>query len=191
VIGIPAGEKGEKGNKGDPGEKGETGSGIMIQGTDSVVNIKAKSATTLGLLWVASDTGTDSYATAVAAGDGLVSDGTGWFTIGPIRGPEGEPGTTLHSGLTDAANPDLHPISSITGLATALATISIDTGKFIIFKGKNNNTPANKYILEAGDYICGIWVEGGTELYAIDFAKYNGGTNTVITNYTLINYAIL
>lgn len=186
VLGIPKGDQGES-IKGDPGEQGPQGTGVTIQGQDSVADIKIKTATPAGLLWIATDTGTDSYATAVAAGDGLVSDGTGWFNIGPIRGPVGPAGTTLHAELSDTADPDCHPIDAITGLATALATISIDAGDFIIFKGELNTNPANKYTLETNDYICGIW----NEEFAISFAKYNGGGAGTITNYTLINYTIL
>lgn len=186
VLGIPKGDHGDS-IKGDKGDKGDQGTGVTIQGQDTVAIIKAKSPIIEGLLWIATDTGTDSYAVAVAAGDGLVSDGTGWFNIGPIRGPVGPAGTTLHTGLTDSGDPDLHPISSIVGLTAALATISVDVGDFILFKGAANTNPANKYTLETDDYICGIW----NEEFAISFAKYNGTDPNVITNYALINYTIL
>jgi hypothetical protein len=43
-------------------------------------------------MWVATDSGIDDYGKAIQPGDGLASDGTGWYNIGPFRGPAGTPG---------------------------------------------------------------------------------------------------
>lgn len=62
---------------------------LSIKGTDTISSILTKSAAIKNNLWISSDSGVDSYSTAVAVGDGLISDGFNWKTVGPIRGPEG------------------------------------------------------------------------------------------------------
>ena len=92
--GVP----GVQGTQGLQGIQGERGGGITIQGSDTVVNILLEDPTTAGLLWVATTTGTDDFANAVAIGDGLVSDGVGWRTVGQIKGDTGATGATGAAG---------------------------------------------------------------------------------------------
>lgn len=84
--------RGPIGITGDTGATGPAGGGITLQGSDTVVTILTKDASSAGLMWIATDTGTDDYANSVAIGDGLVSDGAGWITVGPVRGPQGDTG---------------------------------------------------------------------------------------------------
>jgi hypothetical protein len=65
---------------------------LTIKGTATSAVIITKNAAIKNSLWISSTTGTDSYGTAVVIGDGLISDGSGWKTIGQIRGPIGETG---------------------------------------------------------------------------------------------------
>jgi len=67
---------------------------LNIAGSDTVSNILAKPHTTIGETWLATDTGVDSSGVAVAIGDGLMANGSGWNSIGPIRGPAGATGAT-------------------------------------------------------------------------------------------------
>lgn len=84
--------RGPIGLQGDQGPQGPAGGGITMQGSDTVANILLKDASTPGLMWIAVDTGVDDDSTPVDIGDGLVSDGTKWLTVGAIRGPQGETG---------------------------------------------------------------------------------------------------
>ncbi|MFI1770124.1 hypothetical protein ACH5TX_00170, partial [Flavobacteriaceae bacterium MEBiC06459] len=78
--------------KGDTGEQGADGGGVTVQGSDTLANIFLKDNTVPGLMWIALDSGTDQGGNAVAIGDGLVSNGTQWITVGQIRGPQGPKG---------------------------------------------------------------------------------------------------
>lgn len=95
------GMQGAQGLKGDKGDDGVDGSGVTILGSDTIVNIKAKSGTP-GDMWISTDTGTDSAGTPVAIGDGIVYEGTQWLTVGPIRGPKGDKGDKGDIGNTGA-----------------------------------------------------------------------------------------
>lgn len=76
---------------GDQGIQGEQGSGVTIQGTDTIANILLKTNTE-GHMWVSTDSGLDDLGNTVTAGDGIVSAGTDWYTVGPVRGPTGPQG---------------------------------------------------------------------------------------------------
>jgi hypothetical protein len=65
---------------------------LTLLGTDTIANILSKDASPPNNMWMSSDAGFDSFGDAVVAGDGLVSDGTRWITVGLIRGPQGEDG---------------------------------------------------------------------------------------------------
>ncbi len=112
-LGLPAGSDGEKGDTGAAGNdgsdgiqgvtgatgpEGPAGTGIDIQGTDTVANILAKGHTTAGLSWLASDSGVDDDGLAVAIGDVLRSTGAKWVNIGPIVGPQGDQGIQGETG---------------------------------------------------------------------------------------------
>lgn len=84
--------RGPIGQQGEQGIQGPAGGGITMQGSDTVANILLKDDSTPGLMWIAVDTGVDDDGTAVAIGDGLVSTGTKWITVGAIRGPQGPQG---------------------------------------------------------------------------------------------------
>lgn len=101
----PVGPAGPDGPIGPEGPQGVAGTAVEIQGTDTVVNILLKVATTAGLMWIASDTGTDDNSNPVAAGDGMVSDGAGWGTVGPIRGPIGLTGDQGIQGIDGPTGP--------------------------------------------------------------------------------------
>lgn len=100
----PQGVKGVKGDTGDQGEQGlvgpqgPAGGGITLQGSDTVANILTYDDSVAGLMWIATDSGTDDYSNAVVAGDGLVSDGAGWLNVGPIKGDKGDTGPTGPTG---------------------------------------------------------------------------------------------
>jgi hypothetical protein len=72
---------------------------LTILGTDTIANILLKDATTPNNIWITSTAGVDSLGNIVAEGDGLVSDGTRWYTVGLMRGPEGPPGPTGDQGI--------------------------------------------------------------------------------------------
>jgi len=86
IQGIP-------GIDGADGADGATGSGVTIRGSDTIANILLISGIA-GDLWISTSVGVDNNGTAVAVGDGIVSDGTLWLTVGPIRGPIGATGAT-------------------------------------------------------------------------------------------------
>lgn len=93
----PQGPKGDRGDtgptgpKGDPGQKGDPGAGVQIYGSDTIANIRAK-ANIDGHMWISTDAGVDDLGNSVNPGDGIVSAGPSWMTVGPVRGPQGEQG---------------------------------------------------------------------------------------------------
>jgi hypothetical protein len=92
------GLQGVEGVAGPAGVQGPAGGGVSMQGSDTIANILSYDPTTPALMWISLDAGIDSYTNPVAAGDGLVSDGINWLTVGPIRGPQGETGLTGDKG---------------------------------------------------------------------------------------------
>lgn len=78
--------------RGTPGPAGPIGSGVDIKGSTTVSNILPRNPLPAGKMWVATDAGIDDFGTAIKPGDGIVSDGTSWYNIGPFRGPAGIPG---------------------------------------------------------------------------------------------------
>ena len=83
--------------RGDKGEPGVDGSGVTIQGSDTIININDK-AGVAGDMWISTTAGTDDLGSVVAAGDGIVYDGVNWNSVGPIRGPQGDTGLTGDNG---------------------------------------------------------------------------------------------
>ena len=79
------GPQGEQGIQGEQGEQGEKGDGLQIDGS-----VQGSTADL-------PDASTHSHETWIVVGfsetEGYWSDGTNWQPIGPIRGPQGEPGT--------------------------------------------------------------------------------------------------
>ena len=77
--------------RGLKGEPGENGSGITVQGSDTITNIIARPGVS-GHMWISTTVGIDDLGNAVAIGDGIVYDGSSWVTVGQIRGPIGPTG---------------------------------------------------------------------------------------------------
>jgi len=79
---------------GSDGQDGRDGSGVIIQGTDTAVNILTKQNQLPGYLWISSTIGSDSSGIAIAIGDGVVYGSNGlWSAVGPLRGEQGVSGT--------------------------------------------------------------------------------------------------
>lgn len=81
--------RGPIGITGADGEQGPAGGGITLAGSDVIANILLINPTPAGVMWISTDAGLDDLSNAVSAGDGVVSDGVNWLTVGPIRGPQG------------------------------------------------------------------------------------------------------
>ena len=105
--GIPGvkGDPGGTGPEGPPGSQGDPGAGVQIYGSDTIVNIRQK-ANVDGHMWIATDSGVDDDGNAVSSGDGIVSVGPSWLTVGPIRGPIGLTGLTGANGINGNTGPD-------------------------------------------------------------------------------------
>lgn len=97
----PKGDQGDIGNTGPIGATGPSGSGIDVQGSDTIENIVIK-ANVAGHMWISTNTGLDELGNTVGIGDGIVSEGSNWITVGPIRGPEGPAGPKGDDGNTGA-----------------------------------------------------------------------------------------
>ena len=93
----PKGDIGSQGIAGDQGLQGDPGAGVQVYGSDTIVNIRGK-ANADGHMWISTDAGVDDLGTAVNPGDGVVSAGPSWLTVGPIRGPQGQQGPIGNSG---------------------------------------------------------------------------------------------
>jgi len=118
-FGIPEGLVGATGTPGTPGvdgldgpqgiqgEPGPSGIGINILGSDTVANILAKVAVTIGDSWIATDTGTDSAGLPVVIDDILratnILTPTHYANIGPIIGPTGLTGPEGAQGIPGVA----------------------------------------------------------------------------------------
>lgn len=112
-----------RGTEGVAGEVGPPGIGVIVKGTATSDYIVSRNPIPAGDLWISSDVGEDSYGGIIAAGDGVVSDGIGWYTIGPFRGPSGLPGyngtylikgsVTWISGYTYFVRADLYVINGV------------------------------------------------------------------------------
>lgn len=74
---------------------------LLIKGTSTLASILLKSSTVANILWISSTDGVDSLGENVYAGDGLVSTGSGWKSIGAIRGPRGLSSTETPSTAQD------------------------------------------------------------------------------------------
>ncbi len=91
----PAGTQGIQGIQGShgiDGIDGKDGSGVTIVGSAPTLDIIGKNFSIAGQMWIAEDIGVDSQGDAVNIGDGIVSTGTEWIVVGPIRGPIGQRG---------------------------------------------------------------------------------------------------
>jgi hypothetical protein len=75
---------------GPPGPAGEPGAGVALQGVASTWPPSATPA--VGDLYVVADPVPAGTPAGIAAGDGVVWNGTEWKSTGPIRGPAGEQG---------------------------------------------------------------------------------------------------
>lgn len=88
----PQGIQGIKGDTGNTGPAGADGTSVRILGTvSSIVNLPSSG----------NDSG-DGYILSTN-GHLYVWSGTNWVDVGSIQGPQGAPGSTLLSGLTDVA----------------------------------------------------------------------------------------
>ena len=76
----PQGDAGPKGDKGDQGDRGADGTSVQLKGAVPTVGDLPGGAAE-GDLYV-----------VLATGDGYVRSGGAWVNVGPIRGPQGEPG---------------------------------------------------------------------------------------------------
>ena len=99
------GIQGVQGSAGHNGHDGVDGTGVTIQGSNTVVNILNEDSSNTGLMWIAEDTGSDDDNNVVNIGDGLVSDGSKWINVGPIRGPRGYTGPNGVQGVQGIDGP--------------------------------------------------------------------------------------
>lgn len=106
---------------------GGNGIGVVILGSDTVVNILAKDPSNAGTAWVALDTGVDDNATPVAIGDALATDGTLWTNIGPIVGEAGDDGLGWTGG-SYAGGTGIVTFTSTDGLGFATGDLRGATG---------------------------------------------------------------
>ena len=96
------GSVGAVGPKGSNGAKGNDGTGVTIKGSDTAVNIKAKTGpdAVVGVMWLITDPG-------ATHGHGLVSNGKGtWTDVGAIQGPKGDKGHSGAIGVPGAKGAD-------------------------------------------------------------------------------------
>lgn len=107
------------GPQGPQGPTGKDGSGVTIQGSDTIASILALPKT-IGEMWISTTAGTDDLSQTVNIGDGIVTSGTSWITVGPIRGPQGiqgiqgikgDAGTNGTTGTTGAAGKSAYQIA--------------------------------------------------------------------------------
>ena len=143
VIGLtgPTGANstvaGPQGVIGLTGTAGLDGTGVTIKGSDTLVNIHAKTGVA-GDMWI--DT---------ATGNGHVSDGVGsgashWTNVGSIQGPVGSQGAQGVQGVQgiDGVGINIHPPVAddtarlaITPLVPGTSVLQLDTGDFWTYDG--------------------------------------------------------
>ena len=122
--------------RGDKGEPGTDGSGVTIQGSDTIININDKPGVA-GDMWISTTAGTDDFGGTVAPGDGVVYDGTDWGSVGPIRGPKGDIGNT-------GATPTITVGTVIDGPAVKITDVGTGSDSIFNFelkKGTDGVTP--------------------------------------------------
>ena len=96
------GPPGDRGDVGPMGIKGDAGAGVQVYGSETIINIRAQ-ANIDGHMWISTDAGVDDLGNPVNPGDGVVSAGPSWMTVGPVRGPQGLQGV---QGLKGTAGED-------------------------------------------------------------------------------------
>ena len=116
------GDKGDTGAQGDTGAVGATGISVNVLGSDTVINIKAKTAVAVGDAWIATDTGTDSDALAVVVGDRLRATDTAtpshFVNVGTDKGADGITPTVINIAAF---------LQGTLGAAELLASFVVDT----------------------------------------------------------------
>lgn len=125
-IGI----QGIQGIKGDTGLKGDMGQSVTSKGTDTSVNIIAKSGT-LGDYWVASD-----------SGHGYIYNGATWVDMGTVQGPQGTQGIKGDTGEQGIQGQGLSPkgTDTVINISAKVGTngdywIASDSGDGYIYSG--------------------------------------------------------
>ncbi len=93
------GADGQDGAVGPVGPAGADGAGVDVKGSATYAAIEAElliNPPVIGDMWILQ--GDESSIPAVD-GDGIVFDGSGWTSVGPIRGVKGDPGADGQNGI--------------------------------------------------------------------------------------------
>lgn len=129
------------------GPKGDTGRGLVVQGTDTSVNIVGKIAANEGDFWLGSDNG-----------HGYSFLGGAWVDVGPIRGPQGVQGETGLTGSVGATGTGISGISKVSGDGSSgtsdVYEISLTDGskvQFSVYNGKDGKGDVQSVAGRTGD----------------------------------------
>ena len=162
-FGIPEGVQGVQGTAGTDGTDGIDGApglGTNPLGQDTVANIVAKTAVTLGDAYISTTAGSDSELSPVAIGDLLRATNTltpsNWVTLGQIQGPQGiqgEQGVQGEKGDTGTTGTNgIDGNTWYSGLGVPDVGLGVDGDLYI-----NTDILSNDYYLKVG----GVWVLQG------------------------------
>jgi len=94
IVAGPTGPQGIQGVKGDTGETGAQGIGVTLKGSKSLFSNLANTGNSLNDAYIVDEDG-DLY----------VWNGSSWYSVGQIVGPQGPAGTTGSQGLQGVTGP--------------------------------------------------------------------------------------